>query len=439
MMKGSKLLIFKILYFFRELNKFFKKIRRYTITSFLVILIASTLVFTSFSVILPWLYFTGERDGQVNLRYDEIGKFYDDIELKVNKFRKASAEGGSYEQWVKPEEAIFIEIYPDDISRINEQNSSLRISGTINAYWHPEKSIKTIYENDDPLTKDFREDVLKNSYLNFVSTEEQLFEKIVSYELIDGSKKVIYRFEGEFPLLRNLSKFPFDDATWEIRLIFDISAAAMELGGAAPTIIYPTSNINAYEIVDISCGKSDSDKSEKYWACNSTALMSRNQFPPDSYSDPDNEDYVYASLDYGISKVLQGKLQRSLISSFARYLVPIIFGLLVLSMTDQLSSKEAWEIRVATPPTVLLTLIFMQNSYHNQLPQIAYLTWLDQIYLISYIGAILMLFNAVINKGDWFNKKVIDKFTRLKLTYFIRSAFTYLVVIGPILCFYVKN
>ena len=94
MMKGFKLLIFKILFFFREFNKFLKKIRRYTITSFLVILIASALVFTSFSVILPWLYFTGERDGQVNLRYDEIGKFYDDIELKVNEFRKAYAAGG---------------------------------------------------------------------------------------------------------------------------------------------------------------------------------------------------------------------------------------------------------------------------------------------------------------------------------------------------------
>ena len=439
MKKGFKLLILKILFFFRELNKFLKKIRRYTITSFLVILIASTLVFTSFSVILPWLSFTDNNDGQVNQRYDEIGKFYDDIELKVNEFRKVRSAGGAYEKWVKPEEPIFIEIYLDDISRINEQNSSLRISGTIDAYWHPEKSVKTIYETDAPLTKDFREDVLKNSYLNFVSTEEQLFEKIASYDLLDGSKKVIYRFEGEFPLLRNLSKFPFDDATWEIRLIFDMNAAAMDLAGAAPTILYPTSNINAYEIVNISCGESDSDKRSKYGTCNSTELKAGNQYAPDSYSDPDNEDYIYASLDYKISRVLQGKLQRSLISSFARYLVPIIFGLLVLSMTDQLSSREAWEIRVATPPTVLLTLIFMQNSYHNQLPQIAYLTWLDQIYLISYLASTLMLFNAVINKGDWFNKKVIDKFTRLKLTYFIRSAFTYLVVIGPILCFYVKS
>ena len=384
-------------------------------------------------------YFNGDNDGQVNQRYDEIGEFFDDIELKVNEFRKAFVSGGPFEKWNKPEEAIFIEIYPDDISRINEQNSSLRISGTIKAYWHPEKSIKTIYPTDGPLTKDLREDVLKNSYLNFVSTEEQLFVKIASYDLLDGFKSVFYRFEGEFPLLRNLSKFPFDDATWEIRLIFDSDAAALDLTWSAGTIRYPTANVNAYEVVNISCETSDSDKNEKYAACNSIELMQRNQYTSDSYSDPDNEDYVYASLDYGISRVLKGKLQRSLISSFARYLVPIIFGLLVLSMTDQLSSREAWEIRVATPPTVLLTLIFMQNSYHNQLPQIAYLTWLDQIYLISYLGATLMLFNAVINKGDWFNKKVIDKFTRLKLTYLIRSAFTCLVVIGPILCFYVKS
>ena len=112
-----------------------------------------------FKVSVKRASFTGDNDGQVNQRYDEIGEFYDDIELKVNEFRKAFVSGGPFEKWNKPEEAIFIEIYPDDISRINEQNSSLRISGTIKAYWHPEKSIKTIYPTDGPLTKDLREDV----------------------------------------------------------------------------------------------------------------------------------------------------------------------------------------------------------------------------------------------------------------------------------------
>ena len=74
-----------------------------------------------------------------------------------------------------------------------------------------------------------------------------------------------------------------------------------------------------------------------------------------------HENYIDASMDYGLTMAMSGKLERSKVSSFTRYLLPIMFGMLVLSMTDQLSSKEAWEIRVAIPPTVLLTLIFISK------------------------------------------------------------------------------
>ena len=130
-----------------------------------------------------------------------------------------------------------------------------------------------------------------------------------------------------------------------------------------------------------------------------------------------------------------GRLKRSLSSSFVRYLMPIIFSVMVLTLTDQLSSRESWEIKVATPPTVLLTLIFMQNTYHSQIPQLGYITWLDKLYLLAYLASILMLINAVISKGDWFNKEKIDLDARLKLNYLIRNIFVFVVIVMPFLTY----
>ena len=56
---------------------------------------------------------------------------------------------------------MFLNIFIDDISRIDEQNSSIRIKGTIKAEWHPQKSIENIYVNDDDLMQEKRDDFLQ--------------------------------------------------------------------------------------------------------------------------------------------------------------------------------------------------------------------------------------------------------------------------------------
>ena len=160
---------------------------------------------------------------------------------------------------------------------------------------------------------------------------------------------------------------------------------------------------------------------KKYISCLNVQLFDGLNYNLESYENPENEFYEAAQLDYHLVLSVYGRLKRSVSSSFVRYLMPIIFSIMVLSLTDQLSSKESWEIKVATPPTVLLTLIFMQNSYHSQIPQLGYITWLDKLYLLAYLASILMLINAVISKGDWFNNRKIDIDARLKLNYLIRN------------------
>jgi hypothetical protein len=46
--------------------------------------------------------------------------------------------------------------------------------------------------------------------------------------------------------------------------------------------------------------------------------------------------------------------------------------------------------RLAIPPVILLTLVFMQQGYRDALPTLPYLTGLDHLYTISY--AITLIF-----------------------------------------------
>jgi len=43
------------------------------------------------------------------------------------------------------------------------------------------------------------------------------------------------------------------------------------------------------------------------------------------------------------------------------------------------------DVRLAIPSTALLTLIFMQQAYHNEIPSLPYLTFLDQLFACGYL------------------------------------------------------
>ena len=127
---------------------------------------------------------------------------------------------------------------------------------------------------------------------------------------------------------------------------------------------------------------------------------------------------------------IYGNLVRSPTASFHRFILPIVFGIIVLALVDQVITKDKWDVKLTTPPTILLTFIFLQTGYHSQLEQISYLTYLDQIYLIGYLSCVLMLINAIISKGDWFKKRT-NRIKRIKYTRNIRISFLFINIVLP--------
>ena len=401
-----------------KLKIFFRKLSRKTYLPFFIVLLSSTLLISIFTY--NDSYFKNNFINYENLFKDEIIKtrsFYKDIENKVNNLRKLRANEiisndekvKLQQKWLKPIEPIEISINVENLSRINEDLSHIRIEGTISAVWNPDKSFNSIISNNyGKLTKIAQEDFLKDAYLNFTSTEEQKFIQEGVVQNSNGFKKSTYRFEGNFPLLRDLRKFPFDNAIWQVKLSHPLNAATyIPITNSEEKKDIP-SFVNAYQLKKVFC----IDKSRNYY-CNNISINNIN-------------DITKSKANISI----YGSLTRSYSASFHRFILPIVFGIIVLALVDQVITKDKWDIKLTTPPTILLTFIFLQTGYHSQLEQISYLTYLDQIYLIGYLSCILMLINAIISKGDWFKKKS-NRIKRIKYTRNIRIVFLLINILLP--------
>ena len=91
------------------------------------------------------------------------------------------------------------------------------------------------------------------------------------------------------------------------------------------------------------------------------------------------EDEEYSQLIFDVS------YQRSSWSAFWTLIQP----LLVIMVAVVLITRVLTEFRLEIPIAVLLTLIFLQDGYRSALPSLPYLTFLDSIYVIAYLAAVV--------------------------------------------------
>lgn len=89
-----------------------------------------------------------------------------------------------------------------------------------------------------------------------------------------------------------------------------------------------------------------------------------------------------ASVSY--SQILFDVLYaRSVKASVWSLFQPLVVVMAIVILSPSLSSR-LWDVRIALPATAVLTLVFLQASYRNVLPQLPYLTFIDRIYSLAY-------------------------------------------------------
>jgi len=73
-------------------------------------------------------------------------------------------------------------------------------------------------------------------------------------------------------------------------------------------------------------------------------------------------------------------------SAFVNWVLPLIIVMSVVLLSPAVAGSLG-DVRLAIPSTALLTLIFLQQAYHDDLPALPYLTFLDQLFACSYMIA----------------------------------------------------
>ena len=81
-------------------------------------------------------------------------------------------------------------------------------------------------------------------------------------------------------------------------------------------------------------------------------------------------------------------------SAFWRLILPLLVVMAMVLLVFKVRPDEQ-DARAGIPVTVLLTLVFLQQTYRDELPQLPFLTFLDQVYVIAYVIT-LLAFSLVI-------------------------------------------
>ncbi|MCT0226043.1 hypothetical protein KQ310_12940 [Synechococcus sp. CS-1328] len=89
-------------------------------------------------------------------------------------------------------------------------------------------------------------------------------------------------------------------------------------------------------------------------------------------------------------------------AAFWRLLLPLAVLMVMVLLVFKVRPDEQ-DARASIPVTVLLTLVFLQQTYRAELPQLPFLTFLDQVYVVAYVIT-LMAFVLVI----WIGRRYAD-------------------------------
>ncbi len=192
--------------------------------------------------------------------------------------------------------------------------------------------------------------------------------------LSDGNKYQIMRIEGHFFQSFLLNDFPLDKHKLSI-LVEDSTHGFQQI---------------SYEVDQISTGIGD-QLFIPGWYINKWNATSLIHDYGTSFGESDSQNAggsVYSAVSFGIN------ISRPSSYFFWKLLLPLII-VISASWVSLLLDYSLIEARTGMPATALLTTVFLQQGYSDNLPQVGYLVLMDKIYVLAYILIVVSLIRAI--------------------------------------------
>jgi len=189
--------------------------------------------------------------------------------------------------------------------------------------------------------------------------------------LPDGSKYQIMRVEGRFVQPFSLVDYPLDRQKLSI-LVEDTTNGAEAL---------------AYVIDTDSSGIGDGLKIPGWKIQGWSSELMIHDYGTSFGEEATASTYSAARFDIDIARPL---------SFFTWKLLLPLFIVLLAALSSLLIRPQDLDVRSALPAGALLTAIFLQKSYSDNLPDLGYLILMDKIYLVAYGLIVVTLIRSII-------------------------------------------
>lgn len=89
-------------------------------------------------------------------------------------------------------------------------------------------------------------------------------------------------------------------------------------------------------------------------------------------------------------------ISRNPITSLLEYVMPLAIVSFLAVSTVRLGVRYL-EVKLTAPPAAILSLIFLQNTFQQNLPRVSYMTCMDLMFLISYLVCLLSFADGLVS------------------------------------------
>jgi hypothetical protein len=186
---------------------------------------------------------------------------------------------------------------------------------------------------------------------------------------IDGGYYSFFSYQGKFYIDRlDFRHFPFGDIGLPIVIEVEDPDGALDFSGLRFVPDIKDSGVGGYS--DISGWVNRGWSFAEY----------RHHFATGFGLGEGESDYSQAvfEVNYGTS----------VWAAFWKLLQPLLVVMAMVVLIAKLP-RDLDDVRVGIPATVLLTLVFLQQSYQSTLPTLPYLSFLDKVYVVCYVVSLL--------------------------------------------------
>ena len=187
-----------------------------------------------------------------------------------------------------------------------------------------------------------------------------------------GRYRHFVRFSGKFYLHEVPQRFaPFDPQ--RLKLDLEVEPDVLSLGpdrvwlepaDSAATIVGESVSVSGYELESVSWQQSN--------------ILYPVEFQGKAEYSRLTAIFVYGKSEWAV---------------FLKWIFPIIIVMAIVVLSPSIEGVLG-DIRIAIPPSALLTLVVQQDGYKSSFPPAPYLTYLDELYVYSYFVclAVFLLF-----------------------------------------------